>query len=343
MNKLLVSLAFLALLLPPTTRVRAADPDPDDLSLTQATDVEVIVPPAAPPQWQQLFPGTSPSPRASHALAYDTAREVAVLFGGANSSGSVLDDTWEWHSLTMTWVQRFPVHHPPARYGHVMAYDQARRVTVLFGGTDGYPDYGDTWLWDGNDWTQVSPVNTPGPRWATSMTYDSQRQAMVLFGGLALQLPLGDTWEWDGSNWVEQQIPGPSIRCCAGLAYDPTRGIAVLFGGNDAFQAFNDTWERVGGGGWQEVNPSRSPSPRERPGTAYFPRHRSIILYGGEDFSYYDDTFLWDGRTWRTRQFDPRPAGRCCLGMVYDPRLGGVLIFGGSVSFVPSNDTWMFR
>jgi len=29
--------------------------------------------------------------------------------------------------------------------------------------------------------------------------------------------------------------------------------------------------------------------------------------------------------------------------MVYDPLLRGVLLFGGSISFVEANDTWVFR
>src|SRR5688572_17956703 len=47
--------------------------------------------------WAQRA-ASGPSPRAEFGLAYDSAREVTVLFGGANnlSFTSVFPDTWEW-------------------------------------------------------------------------------------------------------------------------------------------------------------------------------------------------------------------------------------------------------
>ncbi|MCI0556825.1 MAG: hypothetical protein L0287_38285 [Anaerolineae bacterium] len=48
---------------------------------------------------------------------------------------------------------------PSKRSGHVMAYDPARRRTVLYGGGsyDGRVSkkYDDTWEWDGQQWTQI--------------------------------------------------------------------------------------------------------------------------------------------------------------------------------------------
>ncbi len=298
---------------------------------------------APPPQWQQLFPPVSPPPRGDHAMAYDTARGVAVLFGGIDSSGNVFDDTWEWDSAPMTWTERQPAHRPQPRHGAALVYDAARDVTVLFGGRDGVNDLSDTWLWDGNDWTQVFPANSPSERWLAGVAYDTQRQVTVLFGGLDSQVPLGDTWESDGTNWTEQLVSGPSLRSGPGMAYDPIRNVTVLFGGSDGQGFLQDTWERAGDGPWEGVIVSRHPSRRTRMGVAYFPRLRRVLLYGGTTFDFYDDTWFWNGQKWVTRAFDPRPPGRCCMAMVYDPVLRGVLLFGGSVSAVAVNDTWIFR
>jgi len=68
--------------------------------------------------------------RASHAMAYDTARGVAVLFGGFDGTKTIAD-TWEWDGSA--WKLRATTG-PANRHRHAMAYDSARGVTVLFGG-----------------------------------------------------------------------------------------------------------------------------------------------------------------------------------------------------------------
>ena len=48
-----------------------------------------------------LASATGPSPRLLHAMAYDTARQRVVLFGGSDASGK-LADTWEWNGQSWT-------------------------------------------------------------------------------------------------------------------------------------------------------------------------------------------------------------------------------------------------
>jgi hypothetical protein len=91
--------------------------------------------------WTQLSPATNPPGRSGHAMAYDTARGVTVLFGGDH--GGEFDDTWEWNGTN--WTQRSPATSPTARVGHAIAYDSARGVTVLFGGIAGSTYFSDTW------------------------------------------------------------------------------------------------------------------------------------------------------------------------------------------------------
>src|SRR5262245_43624166 len=80
--------------------------------------------------WTQRSTG-SPSGRVSHAMAFDSARGLAVLFGG-RSGGTLLSDTWEWNGNY--WFQRLPVVSPIARYGHAMVYDAIRSRVIMFGG-----------------------------------------------------------------------------------------------------------------------------------------------------------------------------------------------------------------
>src|SRR6185295_11014076 len=78
-----------------------------------------------------------PSPRLGHAMVYDSARNVVVLFGGRldpqTTSGAISAETWEFDGTR--W--RFRTGDGPlGRFDHAMAYDSDRHVTVLFGGNN---------------------------------------------------------------------------------------------------------------------------------------------------------------------------------------------------------------
>jgi hypothetical protein len=57
--------------------------------------------------------------------------------------------TWTWHS---PFWQRYAEGGPGPRKGTSVAYDESRKVTVLFGGEDDGQMYADTWEWDGQRW-----------------------------------------------------------------------------------------------------------------------------------------------------------------------------------------------
>lgn len=140
----------------------------------------------SPPEmvaWQLKDPGTvlTPSARYRHRLAYDSARQKIVLFGG-QSDNAYLDDTWEWDGLWTNVTPADPLDRPSARSRHALAYDSSREKVVLFGGysVDGYLD--DTWEWDGTDWTRMDPATSPLARAGHALTYDSARGKIVLFG-----------------------------------------------------------------------------------------------------------------------------------------------------------------
>jgi hypothetical protein len=182
--------------------------------------------------WTERSSDNGPEARQLHAMAYDSARGVTVLFGGAKPPYLTrLDDTWEWNGTD--WTQRFPVHHP-TEYGY-MAYDSARGVSILF-----CRDF-TTWEWNGTDWTQRTPANHPLQ--ISDMGYDSARGVTVLFAGLTSK-----TWEWDGTNWTQRiTANSPSERAGYQIEYDSTRGVTVLFGGTYSYDIYRywygDTWE----------------------------------------------------------------------------------------------------
>src|SRR5207248_2422650 len=145
------------------------------------------------------------------------ARGVIVLFGGYG--GGSLGDTWEWNGSA--WTQRAS-SGPSPRYGHAMAYDIARGVTVLFGGYyyDSSPHYlGDTWEWNGSPWTQRASSGPPA-RFAPARASDAARGVSVLFGGSSGFTYYGDTWEWNGGTWTQLASSGPPARSVLAMVCD---------------------------------------------------------------------------------------------------------------------------
>lgn len=262
--------------------------------------------------------GTAPSACSSHAMAYDLGRCRTVVFGGmllvpaqGGYAIGLNDRTWEWDGNS--WQQYLVATRPHVRIRHAMAYDEARSVTVLFGGyyydspiwcswgpCDTTQYFNDTWEWDGSQWTE-RPVAGPVPRAGHIMAYDSIRQVIVLFGGHDGSVLMNDTWEWDGQAWT-QRTPStvPPARVDAAMVFDPSRGVCVLVGG------------------W--------------PG--------SDLAAPGQC-----DTWEWDGNDWSLQTIAPSPAGRCGHAMAFDSVRGMSLLFGGyGVPQQPSallSDTWL--
>ena len=75
-------------------------------------------------------------------MAYDSARQTTVLFGGLDSATKRLADTWEYDGRN--WTQIKQSTSPSARQRHSMVYDSARQRVALFGGNTSVK-LGDTW------------------------------------------------------------------------------------------------------------------------------------------------------------------------------------------------------
>lgn len=243
--------------------------------------------------WVSAAPATSPPPRSDHALAYDAARGVVVLFGGSYTFEywQVLNDTWTWDGTT--WTPQSPVHQPPARSGHTLAYDAARGVTVLFGGLDGLGvPLGDTWEWDGTDWT-LRASSGPGPRYRAASAYDAERAVVVLFGGgtFATSYALGDTWEWNGATWSQRATSGPTPRLGHAMVYDPGRAGCVLFGGSGSAEMMSDETWVWDGAAWSQLFPVLRPTPRAGHALAFDAARAETVLFGG--YNCYPNADTW--------------------------------------------------
>ena len=262
-------------------------------------------------RWQDAAVAGPPA-RSGHALAYDAAHGVTVLFGGGTDD-SPLRDTWLWDGTS--WRQTH-VGAPPPRRGFAMAYDAAHQDIVLFGGEldqdrtingvaiDTFVS--DTWVWSGASWQDVTgrSVVAPSARGGHAMAYDARRQRVVLYGGTFGPDAKTDTWEWNGSRWV-RRLPAqnPGIRDGAEMVYDAARGTVLLTGGAGVDAT---VWE-WDGGSWSPLSVTAGPVGRSAFGWAYDDVAARAVLFSGVDAG---GAALGD--TWRFDFSSPSEAGEDC-------------------------------
>ena len=233
--------------------------------------------------WRQLSPGRSPAPRRTHGMAYDTVRQRVVLYGGTLDAYGFTesDETWEWDGAN--WTVRSGVGAPTARQNVVLAYDEARRKVVLFGGLHSLlRELNETWTYDGSRWTREQPAQSPPPLVYHALAYDRARQRVVLFGGGGGGGMSNETWEWDGRNW-ERKSPAvrPAARGLHTLVYSEAFGGCVLFGGYPAEgQYLNDAWV-WDGTEWRQSISDLHPPERVAHSMIASYTDGTIILYGG--------------------------------------------------------------
>jgi Galactose oxidase, central domain len=241
--------------------------------------------------WEGQAPTRQPEGRFDAAMAYDSARHQAVLFGGNNQHSSrtasspwatvrvypaslhqegadvFYRDTWIWDGTD--WAQRNPAQAPPERAAHAMAFDGARKQVVLFGGfgRDGKL-LNDTWVWDGSNWKKMNPANIPPARSWPAIAYDPDHQRIVMFGGQVdpdaaspRRHPIDDTWTWDGNNWTKMETTGdlPEPRFEAAMDYDSSQKRLLLISGyvqdsTGIGTTANDTWI-WDGANWSQLPP----------------------------------------------------------------------------------------
>ncbi|MEM7200827.1 MAG: hypothetical protein AAF628_11205 [Planctomycetota bacterium] len=279
----------------------------------------------------------APAAREQSAAVWDAARQRLVLFGGQTWEPDCIccvtyyrpkSDTWE--SRDGIWVQRQAGPGPSARSGHAMAYDEARRCVVLFGGGGSYlSSLRDTWEWDGRRWRRASPSQRPtvGP-----MAYDgvSQRVLLVTRGAGG-----AETWHWSGVDWARVATgAGPTGGA---LAFDAARQVVVAVEGAN-------TWE-WDGAAWTQRSPATRPGARFGLQLAYDAARARVVMFGGSRSGEYpDDTWEWDGVDWqRQAAVAGGPAGRENHTLAYDAVRQRVVLIGGYAStarFAFLADSW---
>jgi hypothetical protein len=297
--------------------------------------------------WTRRFTAHMPPARDWAAIAYDSRRHVAVLFGGADATG-LHNDTWEYDGND--WTQVVTLHAPSPRRGMGLAFDSIRGKTVLFGGEDTLR-VNDTWEYDGVDWTQISLSAAPSARLWHSMAFDAALGGVVLFGGVTnASSSSSDTWIYDGASWQQMTFTvQPADRLWAGLVYDSARSDIVLFGGAQSVSSFGipsfgDTWSLVGTNtlpvNWSQPATAAAPAARAYAAMDYDSARGVTVLYGGSNTNNLQDTWEWDGFNWTQRTPATSPPALEAAAMAYDSGRHVSVLFGGSSANGATSDTW---
>ena len=276
--------------------------------------------------WQDSTPGPMIG-RYGAAGALDRLGRV-VMFGGITNGTLFQSDTWEWDGRS--WIERFPLHVPPARAYAMIAYDPSRERTVMFGGEiDNGKVTDDTWEWDGVDWIPHTGAS-PQARYGGGMANDPAVPGRVLlYGGAAGDdSSLCNAWVWDGTMWTS--INGPLVGAmptCQTTVAASDGSELVVFDGTHTY-VWNGTWTNYSGG---------EPTQSTHAAMAYDPDlPGQILLFGGiKAGSNTESGEVWSWTSGAWTELDPSatcggalPCARDSAMLATDPTTG-VLMHGG--------------
>jgi hypothetical protein len=194
-------------------------------------------------------------------------------------------------------------------------------------------------------WIRQAPALHPPFRKASSIAYDATHQVSLLFSGGGNN----DTWIWDGKSWRElTPAQSPPARMNASMVYSAAQKHIVLFGGMDNFgQLLNDTWI-WDGSNWIRVNAASAPSARSGACMAYDDARQQVVLFGGQANdqrfgTLLNDTWIWDGTTWRDARPTTRPIARQGASLTNCTAGRHLILFGGSAGHTLLGDTWTWN
>ena len=193
-----------------------------------------------------------PGARSGHAMAWDQARNVLVLFGGGSAQNPRRSPTPGNGMGRRPCGRTAPSRRSPgARAGHTMYYDAGRQRTVLFGGSGETGEDAELWEWNGDagTWTKINlptfAAGLPRARYDHAMVFDSDRNTGLLFGGGWIDHSTGATVRsptcgngmagprrsWTSRRRIVPAATWPPSRTSPAMVYDTDRKRLVLIGG----------------------------------------------------------------------------------------------------------------
>ena len=288
----------------------------------------------------------NPSMRGGHAMAYDQARGVAVMFAGgpdADLDGRV----WEWDGESWNGVAPMDVGdgHPTTRSLHAMTYEPNRQRVMMYGG---FNKTDQLWEWDGASWRNLLPPQggntSPEGRTAFAMVSDPTNKEVLIAGGYSGQSQ--HFWLWDGDAWSEHEAPLAPVADATEGVFDSARGVFVVYTSGSLREYDGNAWATI----LPASPPEQNPPSLANPAMAFDSGREVTVLNGGQTgglHSQVNDTWEWDGQNWahietNDPEGDGDPVARYQHEMVYDDSRGVVVLFSGFSLDGVISETWEY-
>ena len=295
-----------------------------------------------------------PPARQGAGMVYFPERRSVILFGGLDSQGRALDDTWEYLAAERRFQPLRGLNHPSAR-ATGLVYHARRHAVALFGGLStegGNKGLDDLWVLDQSGaWSSISQPTAPSARSAAALAYDTRTDSLILYGGRqATQTqPLNDVWELPGesSTWLPRTL-GMAAPVVANPRMVFDGRYVLLVGSDEANPTTIKVWRLDTS--FTELPPpngNMAPIRRNDFSVSFDLYNGALVLFGGTTAGApLDATLTWSpvDYRWTTLMGDSQPSPRSAASFAYAPELMGSLLVGGRAtdgSSLPGEDAWL--
>jgi len=252
--------------------------------------------------WQNITPasGQMPSPRFSHNAIYDSLMNRMIIWSGQGAE--LYNDVWAFNLINNSWQELWPDGNvsgaPLKRYGTAAVFDPVNRRLVNFAGFTTSGRFEDTWYFqvDSMRWTDRTNSFHPELRCLHSACITPERTQMIIYGGQH-NGALGDIWSLNLNtfNWTNiTPVIKPESRWLSPVICSNSNN-AVIFGGQNSQSILADLWKfSIDSMKWDSVyQGSTKPSGRWGHTSVYVPASDKMIIFGGADPSYKNDTWMF--------------------------------------------------
>ncbi len=300
--------------------------------------------------WTQLYPSKSPPARYSFGMS-SLGENKVLLFGGQDSTGKLLGDTWIYDLNMNSWTQINTPNHPSPRSEFALTCLNEKKV-LLFGGSYAEDIYihaiGDTWIFDIDslNWYEMNPANSPSIRFQSAISNHSLNKA-ILYGGLDNHLnSQHDSWlyDLDSNQWILLPIFGFTSQRPEIQKIDDS--LMIEFGGAESSaNDVNKTYIYYPGlkNTWKELKINNPPPVMHGHSMGQIGKNK-VILFGGTSINdLLNDTWIFNysATTWKKIEVNVKPSKRY-LHKIARIGEGRILLFSGYNNFPMDADTWIF-
>ncbi|OLP86408.1 Tip elongation aberrant protein 3 [Symbiodinium microadriaticum] len=239
---------------------------------------------------------------------------------------------------------------PAARSEHIGAWDEARQVLLIHGGSN---LEGDLWAFDATSeaWTRTVTAVAPAARAAHAAGWDPAKQALWVHGGHNSQTKtwFRDVWRFQSGAWtLEFDGAGPCGRQAHVAVWVSSTSSLWVHGGWTGSRRLSDLWSyNDQAHGWQElapVAPSGVPPARSHHVAVWDGTGQALWMHGGYNDSLLGDLWTLDasGLSWTEVVFDGGPTARSGHAAVWDDANRRLWLHGGNDGFL-KRELWRYE